>query len=49
MEQQCPQCKGIGVETDGNGILSDNPCDYCMGTGVIDDEDELLAIESELS
>ncbi len=33
IETTCPVCKGTGVMTDENGIVYDDACPDCAGTG----------------
>ncbi len=40
MKYQCPICKGEGCVVDENGILKDDPCDNCAGTGFVFEDDE---------
>lgn len=48
MKEQCPICKGTGVMTDVNGIQYDEPCDNCIGTGIIYMMDEIVRYEDEV-
>lgn len=33
----CPGCNGTGCVTDKNGVIYDDPCNHCLGEGVIED------------
>lgn len=40
MKHICPACKGTGTMTDSNGVMKDEPCEVCDGTGSIEQDDE---------